>query len=88
MDNNFDKRFESERRRIEEHRARLEAENQAAQPTDPDQAMLQAVADYLERNGWKVVVIGSPRVQKQPGEREYNYEFVLRFTGHQTRPGF
>lgn len=32
-------------------------------------------------HGWNVVVIGSPRVQHQPGECQYNFEFVVRFTG-------
>lgn len=54
------------------------------QPHEAD-AMLNAVADYLKSNGWNVVVIGSPRVQKPIGEREFNYEFVVRFTGSQPK---
>ena len=44
-------------------------------------AMLGLVGAFLQARGWNVVVIGSPRVQKQPGDAEFNYEFVLRFTG-------
>lgn len=43
--------------------------------------MLSAVAEFLERRGWKVLVIGSPRIQQQPGDLQLNYEFVLKFTG-------
>lgn len=52
-------------------------------PRKPDAAdvMLQAVADYLKSKGWKVLVIGTPRVQKQPEDRDYNYEFAVKFTG-------
>lgn len=51
-------------------------------PSDPNaDAMLQSVADYLKSKGWNVVVIGSPKVQKPPSDREFMYEFVLQFTG-------
>lgn len=43
--------------------------------------MLTATAKFLEKQGWKVLVIGSPRIMQQPGELAFNYEFVLRFTG-------
>jgi hypothetical protein len=45
------------------------------------EAMLGLVAAFLQSKGWRVVVIGSPRIQKQPTDAEFNYEFVLRFTG-------
>lgn len=44
-------------------------------------AMLGVVAKYLEKQGWKVLIIGSPRIEQQFGNRPFNYEFVLRFTG-------
>lgn len=44
-------------------------------------AMLGLVAAFLQSKGWNVVVIGSPRIQKPPDDAEFNYEFVLRFTG-------
>ncbi len=40
-----------------------------------------ALGVYLETLGWRAIVVGSPRVQQQPGERDFNYEFVVRFTG-------
>jgi len=40
-----------------------------------------AVGDYLKSLGWTALVVGSPRIQQQPGDREFNYEFVVRFTG-------
>lgn len=43
--------------------------------------MLDTVAKYLEQNGWKVFVIGSPSVHHNPGDLELNYQFVLKFTG-------
>lgn len=50
--------------------------------TKPDgHAMLGSVAKYLEKKGWKVLVIGSPRIEQQPGDLQFNYEFILRFTG-------
>jgi hypothetical protein len=52
-----------------------------ARKPDPADAMLTAVADFLKSIGWNVVVIGSPRIQKQPLDHEFNYEFVVRFTG-------
>lgn len=46
--------------------------------------MLDTVAKYLEQNGWKVLVIGSPSVRHDPGDLEFNYQFVLKFTGKKT----
>lgn len=45
------------------------------------EAMARAVAHYLERRGWKILVVGDARMQHQPGERTYNHEFVVRVTG-------
>ncbi len=53
-------------------------------PDSPDtiaeDAMLKAVAQYLERKGWQVAVIGASRVQG-PIDLACNYELVFRFTG-------
>lgn len=43
--------------------------------------MLGSVAKYLEKKGWRVLVIGASRIQQQPGDAAFNYEFVFRFTG-------
>lgn len=43
--------------------------------------MLGLIASYLQQHGWNVVVIGGARVQQPIGERKFNYEFVVRFTG-------
>lgn len=43
--------------------------------------LAEAIGVYLDAVGWRVLVVGSPRVQHQPGEAEFNYEFVVRFTG-------
>lgn len=43
--------------------------------------MADAIGTYLKTVGWSALVVGNPRVQQQPGEREFNYEFVVRFTG-------
>lgn len=43
--------------------------------------MLNSVAKFLEKNGWKVLVIGSPKIQQPIGNFAFNYEFVLSFTG-------
>jgi hypothetical protein len=50
---------------------------------DPFGRLSVALADYLESVGWSAVVVGEPRVQQQPGERAFNFEFVVRFTGGQ-----
>lgn len=46
-------------------------------------ALYKAVAAFLKRQGWSVVVPGGCRVQRQlqPGDLSANYEFVVRFTG-------
>ena len=43
--------------------------------------MAKAVANYLEVNGWTVLVVGPAKVQHWPQERKYNHDFVLRFMG-------
>lgn len=48
--------------------------------------MLDAIADFLKSKGAKVIVIGSPRVQKPPDGREFNYEFVVTYTGSPPKP--
>jgi hypothetical protein len=45
--------------------------------------MAKEVGKFLQTIGWKALVIGIPRVQQQPGELKYNFEFVMRFTGKQ-----
>lgn len=48
------------------------------------ESLVEAVAIYLSSVGWQALVIGNPRIQHQPGEdRNFNYEFVVRFTGKQ-----
>ena len=47
----------------------------------PFDRLAVAVGAYLETIGWRAIVVGNPRVQQQPGDRELNYEFVVRFTG-------
>lgn len=43
--------------------------------------LAEALGVYLDAVGWRVLVVDTPRVQQQPGERALNYEFVVRFTG-------
>jgi hypothetical protein len=43
--------------------------------------LADALERYLNANGWTVAVVGSPRIQQPLGERPFNYEFVVRFTG-------
>lgn len=45
-----------------------------------EDAMLRAVAKYLELKGWSVAVIGAKCIQG-PVDLDFNYEFVLKFTG-------
>jgi hypothetical protein len=52
--------------------------------TDADAAFTRlssALGEYLEAQGWSALVVGRPRIQQQPGAREFNYEFVMDFTG-------
>lgn len=55
-------------------------------PMTKDQRFLTAAAQFLERRGWNVLVIGTSRVQQQPFERKFNYELVLSFTGSKLSP--
>lgn len=50
-------------------------------PATPFDRLAVAIGAYLETIGWRAIVVGNPRVQQQPTEREFNYEFVVRFTG-------
>lgn len=42
---------------------------------------LKQIAKIIESNGWKVLVIGSARIQQPLFANQYNYEFVVSFTG-------
>jgi hypothetical protein len=48
---------------------------------DPFGRLTLEIGRYLETVGWRALVIGNARVQHQAGERQYNYEFVVTFTG-------
>lgn len=39
-----------------------------------------AIRDYLEKNGWNVVVIGGTAIE-QRGRLKYNFTFTCDFTG-------
>lgn len=45
--------------------------------TDP----LEQIAKYIESKGWSVIVIGPAKIQQQIGAPEFNFEFVVNFTG-------
>lgn len=52
------------------------------------ESLVEATAIYLSTVGWQALVIGSPRIQHHPGEdRNFNYEFVVRFTGKKVEDG-
>lgn len=55
-------------------------EPKSASPSQQD-AMLGLIGAFLQNGGWDVVVIGGCRIQKPAGERDFIYEFVVRFTG-------
>lgn len=47
----------------------------------------EAFAIYLSTIGWQALVVSSPRIQHRPGEdKNFNYEFVVRFTGKKVQP--
>lgn len=48
---------------------------------DPFGRLTLEIGRYLETIGWRALVIGHARVQHQAGERDFNYEFVVKFTG-------
>jgi hypothetical protein len=48
---------------------------------DPFGRLTLEIGRYLNTIGWQAVVIGGARIQQQAGERQYNYEFVVKFTG-------
>jgi hypothetical protein len=43
--------------------------------------MLNAISAFLKLKGWSVAVIGGARIQKQPADAEFKYEFVVGFVG-------
>ena len=48
---------------------------------DKFQIMIEAISDYLKIKHWITFVMGDVKIQKQPDDLKYNYEFVTRFTG-------
>ena len=50
----------------------------------PFDSLAASAVAFLESKGWKVFVIGDPRIDKSPGD--FDYEFVLRFTGMKKDP--
>ena len=48
---------------------------------DPFGRLTVAVVDYLQSIGWTALIVGGARIQQQAGERKFNYEFVVKFTG-------
>ena len=40
-----------------------------------------AIANYMRKKGWSILVIGEPQVQKEIGSLKYNFELVFKFTG-------
>jgi len=47
--------------------------------------LAEALARYLEAQGWAALVVGDARIQPAPDGRDFHYEFVVRFTGGQKR---
>lgn len=45
-----------------------------------EEKMLRAVAKWLEKKGWKVLVISLDKIQRPVGQK-LNYELVIHFTG-------
>jgi len=43
--------------------------------------LIEAMAEYLREKGWNPLVGGLVVIQQQPGERKFNFELVIRFTG-------
>ena len=48
---------------------------------DKFQIMIEAISNYLKTKHWITFVMGDVKIQKQPDDLKYNYEFVTRFTG-------
>ena len=46
--------------------------------------MTDAINKYMLKKGWKILVIGSPRVEQTQPSLMYNYNLVFNFTGKQT----
>lgn len=42
--------------------------------------MAEAIGAYLATAGWRVVVVGSPRVEHPLGERTFNFNVVVPIT--------
>lgn len=48
---------------------------------DPEALVLDSVTQLLQERGWKVLVIGGMSVEQPFGSANYNFQFVVKFTG-------
>jgi len=46
-----------------------------------------AIRDYLEKKGWKVIVIRGTRVRQDFGDLKFNFHFECDFTGSKKQHG-
>lgn len=49
--------------------------------SDDTDRLYKSIAKYLEKRGWKVLVIGGSKISQGLTAKECNYEFSVSFTG-------
>ena len=50
-----------------------------------ERKLQKAIGEFIESKGWKVMVIGSMRIEQRNPRTKYNFEFVVGFTGKKRR---
>lgn len=56
------------------------AQDRVIKTTNKNDILLH-IAKHIEKQGWKVFVIGGERIQQEIGSFKYHYEYVIKFTG-------
>jgi len=51
---------------------------------DKFEIMTSAIVDYMNEQGWKIIVIGSLRVVKRPTPKKYCYDLVFDIIAKKT----
>lgn len=66
----------------------MSGRNQKKMLADPRKAdaLLFAARDYLDEIGWTALVGSVDRIQQTPGEPEFKFELVIKFTGGRKDP--
>ncbi len=48
--------------------------------------MVEAIGNYMKKEGWDIIVISNPQIHKPSGSLKYNFELTFKFTGKELTP--